>query len=78
MSVYKGNSSRTYYDTFHPYVERSSAGGGEEGFSYSFEDFLGEYNYHRPIGFTTACSVMPNVMSNTQLNLETNGLSALR
>jgi hypothetical protein len=41
-------------------------------------DFIREFNYHRPIGFTTACSVMPNVMSGTPLDLESGSLSALR
>ena len=35
-------------------------------------------NLFRPLGFTTACSVMPNVLSSCQLDLENNGLLALR
>jgi hypothetical protein len=65
---------REYYDTLSPYVQESTP----EDFKYSFDDFMVDFNYHRPLGFATACSVMPNVMSNTQVDLETNGLSALR
>ena len=48
-----------------------------DGFKYSFDDFTEDFNYHRPLGFATACAVMPNVMSTAQVDLE-QGLFALR
>ena len=76
---------RTYYDTLSPYVEEAhpasaASEGGKEadgGFKYSFEDFVADFNHHRPLGFATACAVMPNVMSSAQVDLE-QGLFALR
>ena len=60
---------RTYFDTFSPFANEFSS----DDFNYTFDDFIAEFNYHKPVGFTTACSVMPNVMSTTQVNLENNG-----
>lgn len=60
---------RIYYDTFTPYLNECKSA----DFKYAFEDFIEDYNFHKPVGFTTACSVMPNVMSNTQVDLETTG-----
>lgn len=65
---------RIYYDTFHPYIQESLDG----DVSYSFDNFKADFDFHKPIGFTTACSVMPNVLSSCQLDLERNGLMALR
>ena len=70
---------RTYYDTLSPYVQEANPASddGKEAFKYSFEDFMEDFNYHRPLGFATACAVMPNVMSSAQVDLE-QGLFALR
>eukprot|EP00094_Tigriopus_californicus_P005881 TCALIF_05667-PA protein Name:"Protein of unknown function" AED:0.29 eAED:0.29 QI:0/0.66/0.5/0.75/0.33/0.25/4/114/526 len=64
---------KEYYDIYHSYLMRAYP-----DMKYSFEDFIGDFHYHKPVGFTTACSVMPNVMSTTQLDLETAGICALR
>lgn len=64
---------KIYHDTFSTYISEVMPELG-----YSFDDFVADFNYHRPLGFTTACSVMPNVLSDCQLDLETNGLLALR
>ena len=34
---------------------------------YPFDAFERDFNEHRPLGFTTACSVMPNVLSDCQV-----------
>ncbi len=66
---------KVYYDTLSPYIDEAAP----EDFKYGFDDFIEDFNYHRPLGFATACSVMPNVMSTTQVDLESaNGLLALR
>ena len=61
--------SRIWYDTFTPYLNECKSA----DFKYAFEDFIEDFNFHKAVGFTTACSVMPNVMSNTQVDIETTG-----
>eukprot|EP00096_Caligus_rogercresseyi_P001449 TRINITY_DN1231_c0_g1_i6.p1 TRINITY_DN1231_c0_g1~~TRINITY_DN1231_c0_g1_i6.p1 ORF type:complete len:491 (-),score=120.25 TRINITY_DN1231_c0_g1_i6:271-1743(-) len=65
---------RLYHETFSSYVAETK----ESGFEYPFEDFLTDFNWHRSVGFTTACSVLPNVLSTAPLDLENNGFLAIK
>lgn len=59
---------RLYYDTFANYFD--------DNLKYTYEQFMKDYNWYRAIGFTTACSVMPNVLSDNKVDLEGNAITA--
>ena len=59
---------KLYYDQFATYFD--------ENLSYSYEDFREEFNQFKNIGFTTACSVMPNILSDKAIDIE--GITAIR
>lgn len=61
---------KLYYDQFSTYFEGN--------LTYSFEEFLQDFDRFKAIGFTTACSVMPNILSDSEVELEGNPLTALR
>merc|ERR1712058_66542 len=39
--------------------------------TYTLQKFKEDFHWHKQIGFTTACSVMPNVLSDQELNIFT-------
>ena len=57
-----------YYDQFATYFD--------ENLSYSYEEFQEEFHRFKNIGFTTACSVMPNILSDKAIDIE--GITAIR
>ena len=59
---------KLYYDQFATYFD--------ENLSYSYEDFREDFNQFKNIGFTTACSVMPNILSDKAIDIE--GITAIR
>jgi len=61
---------KLYYDQFSTYFD--------DHLVYSFEDFLQDFDRFKAIGFTTACSVMPNILSDSEVELEGNPITALR
>ena len=61
---------KLYYDQFSSYFD--------DHLVYSFEDFLQDFDRFKAIGFTTACSVMPNILSDSEVDLEGNPITALR
>ena len=58
---------KLYYETFSSYFD--------DKLKYSFEEFLEDFHRFKNIGFTTACSVMPNILSDNQIDLEGNPLT---
>lgn len=60
---------KLYYEQFSKYF-------GED-LKYSYEEFMEDFNRFKNIGFTTACSVMPNILSDHQIELGENPLTAL-
>jgi len=64
-----------YYADFSSYFDSELEPGLK---NYTREKFREDFNWHKQIGFTTACSVMPNVLSDTELNLEGNIFTAFR
>ena len=61
---------KLYYDQFSTYFE--------DYLTYSYEEFLQDFDRFKAIGFTTACSVMPNILSDSEVELEGNPITALR
>jgi hypothetical protein len=59
---------RLYYDQFATYFD--------DHLKYSFEEFIEDFNRFKAIGFTTACSVMPNILSDNKVDLEGNPITA--
>lgn len=59
---------RVYYDQFSTYFE--------DHLKYSYEEFLEDFQRFKAIGFTTACSVMPNILSDTKVDLQGNPITA--
>ena len=64
-----------YYAEFSSYFDCDQEPGLK---SYTLEKFRADFDWHKQVGFTTACSVMPNVLSDTELNLEGNIFTAFR
>jgi len=61
---------KLYYDQFATYFD--------ENLSYSYEDFQEEFHRFKNIGFTTACSVMPNILSDKAIDIQGNPITAFR
>ena len=59
---------KLYYETFSSYFD--------DKLQYSYEEFLQDFHRFKNIGFTTACSVMPNILSDNQIDLEGNPFTA--
>ena len=59
-----------YYDQFATYFD--------ENLSYSYEEFQEEFHRFKNIGFTTACSVMPNILSDKAIDIQGNPITAFR
>jgi len=64
-----------YYAEFSSYFDVELEPGLK---NYTLAKFREDFDWHKQIGFTTACSVMPNVLSDTELNLEGNIFTAQR
>ena len=61
---------KLYYDQFATYFD--------DHLTYSYEEFLEEFHRFKNIGFTTACSVMPNILSDKSLEIQGNPITAFR
>ena len=61
---------RLYYNQFSTYFQ--------DDLTYSFEDFLQDFQRFKAIGFTTACSVMPNILSENKVEIQGNPITAFR
>jgi len=61
---------KLYYDQFATYFD--------DHLTYSYEEFLEEFHRFKNIGFTTACSVMPNILSDKAIDIEGNPITAFR
>lgn len=66
-----------YHQTLSLYLE-PEASYLPDKFRYSFDEFLSDFRWHMCIGFVTALAVMPNVLSDAQVNIEGNALTAFR
>jgi len=45
---------------------------------WSFEDFMKDFHRFKAIGFTTACSVMPNILSDNKVDIQGNPITAFQ
>ena len=63
---------KKYWDTLNPYIEKFAP----KNTKYSWDDFQSDLNTYKTIGLVLATTLMPNVLSQTQL--EAGGLMALR
>ena len=61
---------KLYYDQFATYFD--------DNLTYSYEEFLEEFHRFKNIGFTTACSVMPNILSDKSVDIQGNPITAFR
>lgn len=61
-----------YWDTLNPYIEKFAP----KDTKYSWEDFRADLNTYKTIGLVLATTLMPNVLSETQV--EAGGIMALR
>ena len=61
---------KLYYDQFATYFD--------DNLTYSYEEFLEEFHKFKNIGFTTACSVMPNILSDKAIDIQGNPITAFR
>ena len=61
-----------YWDTLNPYIEKFAP----KDTKYSWEDFQADLTTYKTIGLVMATTLMPNVLSETQL--DAGGLMALR
>jgi hypothetical protein len=61
---------KLYYDQFATYFD--------DNLTYSYEEFLEEFHRFKNIGFTTACSVMPNILSDKAIDIQGNPITAFR
>ena len=61
-----------YWETLNLYIEKFAP----KNTKYTWEDFLKDLTTYKTIGFVLATTLMPNVLSQTQL--EAGGLMALR
>jgi len=61
-----------YWNTFKPYLDKYSP----QNLKYGWGEFMADIQSYKCIGFVTAATVLPNVLSDTQL--EAGGLLALR
>lgn len=63
---------QTYWDIFQVYLQEFAP----KGFNYEWSDFLKDINTYKTVGFVLATTLMPNVLSDIQL--EAGGLMALK
>jgi len=59
---------KLYYDRFATYFD--------DNLTYSYQDFLDDFQRFKAIGFTTACSVMPNILSDNKVDIQGNPITA--
>ena len=59
---------KLYYEQFSSYFD--------ENLKYSYEEFFEDFQRFKTIGFVTACSVMPNILSDNKVDLEGNPFTA--
>jgi len=64
-----------YYADYSSYFDSELEPGLK---TYTLQKFKEDFHWHKQIGFTTACSVMPNVLSDQELNMEGNIFTAAR
>ena len=57
-----------YYDQFSSYFD--------DNLTYSHQEFLQDFHRFKAIGFTTACSVMPNILSDNKVDIQGNPITA--
>jgi len=70
--VHMENCLLQYWDILKTYINSSAP----SGLSYNWDNFKIDFETYRSIGFVLACTVLPNVLSDTQV--EAGGLLALR
>lgn len=59
---------KLYYDTLSTYFQ--------DDLTYSYQEFQQDFHRFKAIGFTTACSVMPNILSDNKVDIKGNPITA--